>query len=143
MRPTPAIPPPCYHSCFQTWLEIVSMSVLPGRGAGQKHFSKLHRNLSKYNSTKKSPKSVISHIRARFKGRIPAIPKPGNPLFQNPPPLINGRNIHVLTAGRKKAERLGYHSLILSSMIEVDKRNVAGMDAANVKAIIKFKVILS
>jgi glycerate 2-kinase len=119
------------------------MSLLPGaEGARQKHFSKLHQNLSKYNVTKKLPKSIISQIRAGFKGRVPEIPKPGNSLFQNSHPLIVGRNIHALTAASKTAESLGYYSLIFSSMIEGDKRDVVGMDAAIVKAIIKFKAIL-
>ena len=57
-------------------------------------------------------------------------PKPGDPIFDNVENIIIGSNQKSLEAAARTAEELHYHPLILSSFVEGETRDVAGMHAA-------------
>lgn len=83
------------------------------------------------------PESVRGHLQGGRKGEIPETPKAGDTLFERVHNYIIGSNILALEAGRKEAEKLGYRSLILSSMIEGETREVARVHTAIAREILR------
>ena len=93
--------------------------------------------IKKYNILNKIPKAIASHIAAGVSGKVPETPKPGNPIFDNTHSLIIGSNFEAVIAAKRKAESIGYNTLILSSMIEGETRDVAQVHGAIAKEINK------
>ncbi|MEE8553562.1 MAG: MOFRL family protein, partial [Desulfobacterales bacterium] len=93
--------------------------------------------IKKYNIQKKIPKTIANHIEAGVLGKVPETPKPGDPAFDKTHNLIIGSNIEAVIAAKRKAESIGYNTLILSSMIEGETRHVAQVHTAIAKEIIK------
>ena len=83
------------------------------------------------------PPSISHHIEAGFEGRIPETPKQGDPVFERVFNIIVGSNILALEAAREKARELGYETLILSSMVEGETREVARVHCAIAKEALK------
>lgn len=91
----------------------------------------------KYDIIKKLPPAVVDHIKRGVLGEVGETPKAGDPIFKRVQNVIVGSNIEAVLAAKKTAEKLGYNSLVLSSMIEGDTRNVAYVHAAIAREIIK------
>jgi glycerate 2-kinase len=73
--------------------------------------------------------------------RIPRLPftetpKPGDPAFRRVRNLIVGSNRQSIEAARKKAEELGYRTIVLSTTIDGETRDIARMHAAIVRELI-------
>jgi hydroxypyruvate reductase len=83
------------------------------------------------------PPAVRDHLTAGAEGLIPETPKEDDPVFEKVFNFIVGSNIHALEAAEKKAENLGYRTLILSSMVEGETKEVARVHAAVAKEILK------
>jgi len=79
------------------------------------------------------PEKVLSHLRAGAQGRVPETPKAGDPVFDKVHNFIIGSNILALEAAAEAAQSMGYRSLILSSMVEGETREVARVHAAIAK----------
>jgi len=92
--------------------------------------------LEKY-GLKDIPGTILEHLRAGLDGRIPETPKANESVFENVFNFIVGSNIIALEAAREKAEKMGYQTLILSSMVEGETREVARVHAAIAKEIVK------
>lgn len=93
--------------------------------------------IDKYNLRKKLPKPVVKHIKDGISGSVPETPKTGDPAFDNTYNLIIGSNIEAMSAASKKARKLGYKTMILSSMIEGDTTQVAHVHSAIAREIIQ------
>ncbi len=93
--------------------------------------------VSKYQIKKRLPPAVIKHIEAGTSGKIPETPKQGDKVFNKTINLVIGSNIEAITAAKSCAENLGYNTLILSSMIEGETRDVARVHAAMAKEVLK------
>ncbi|MBN1930627.1 MAG: glycerate kinase [Desulfobacterales bacterium] len=91
----------------------------------------------KYKILNKLPESVIRYIKAGVSGKIPETPRKTDPAFKKTYNFIIGSNIDAITAAEQKSSRLGYHTIILSSMIAGDTRQAAHIHAAIAKEIIK------
>jgi hydroxypyruvate reductase len=85
----------------------------------------------------KLPETVISHIQKGLKGEVAENPKPGDPVFAAAQSAIVGSNIECILAAQKKARDLGYGTLVLSTMVEGETREVAQVHASIAKEIIK------
>ncbi len=83
------------------------------------------------------PSAILVHLEAGKKGSIRETPKEGEDIFQPVHNFIIGSNILALKAAEKKAKELGYNSLILSSMIEGETREVARVHVAIAKEVLK------
>ena len=81
------------------------------------------------------PGSIVRRLEDGAKGRIPDTPKEGDSVFLNVSNIIVGSNILALEAAEKKARELGYDTLILSSLIEGETRDVARVHCAIVREI--------
>jgi glycerate 2-kinase len=82
--------------------------------------------LAKYGIGARVPVSV----RERIAAAEPETPKPGDPLFRRVRNTVVGSNRLALDAAARKAKELGYRTLILSSEIEGETREIARMHAA-------------
>jgi glycerate 2-kinase len=87
------------------------------------------RVLSKYNLTRRVPRSVMARLEDGAKGLIPETPKPSDNLFANVHNVIVGSNSLALDAARKRARELGYATLVLSSTMQGETREVARVHA--------------
>ena len=76
------------------------------------------------------PGSIVRRLEGGAQGRIPDTPKEGDSVFLNVSNIIVGSNILALEAAEKKAGDLGYDTLILSSLIEGETRDVARVHCA-------------
>jgi glycerate 2-kinase len=83
------------------------------------------------------PKAVSRHFEDGISGIIPETPKPDDPAFEGLQNLLVGNNTQALSAARHKAENLGYHTIVLSSSLEGETRDVARMHAAIAKEVIR------
>ncbi len=91
----------------------------------------------KYGIREKVPKTVLNHIQKGIEGKVPETPKPGDPVFTRTHSVIVGSNLACMVAAEKKAHSLGYHTLVLSTMIEGETREVACVHAGIAKEILK------
>jgi glycerate 2-kinase len=91
----------------------------------------------KYGIREKVPETVLNHIRKGIEGKVPETPKPGAPVFTSTQSVIVGSNLACMEAAEKKASSLGYHTLMLSTMIEGETREVARVHAGIAKEILK------
>jgi hydroxypyruvate reductase len=76
------------------------------------------------------PASVRNRIEQGARGEIPETPKPADPLFARVRNTVVGGNRLALDAAARAARQLGYRTLILSSTIEGETREIARMHAA-------------
>ncbi|MFT5701617.1 MAG: glycerate 2-kinase [Desulforhopalus sp.] len=95
-----------------------------------KTFSDCLSILKKYSIQEKIPASVLHHIKDGTTGNVSETPKAGDKIFSKTDNIIIGRNFDALITAKKRAEELGYNSLILSSMIEGDTTETAAIHMA-------------
>jgi hydroxypyruvate reductase len=86
--------------------------------------------LDRYEIRHRVPPSVRNRIEQGIRGEIPETPKPADPLFARVRNTIVGGNRLALDAAARAARGLGYRTLILSSTIEGETREIARMHAA-------------
>jgi hydroxypyruvate reductase len=73
---------------------------------------------------------VPRRVRDRLRSAEQETPKADDPVFENVENIIVGSNQKSLEAAAKAAKDAGYHTLILSSTIEGETRDVARLHAA-------------
>ena len=86
--------------------------------------------ISKYELDEKVPKRVIDYIEAGCDGEIEDTPKPDSPIFEKTLNAIVGSNILAVNSAKKKAQDLGYNTLILSTFIHGETEEVAKVHTA-------------
>ena len=88
-------------------------------------FDDTRRVLEKYDIRDQVPSSVQKRIGQGLKGDIEDTPKAGDAVFERCFSELVGTNLQALKAAGSKAEELGYQTLILSSTVEGEAREVA------------------
>lgn len=104
--------------------------------ADESTFGDCLRALQKYGLNEKIPRAVRSFLEKAMRGDIEETPKPPNPVFLRVQNLIVGNNRLAVGAAKAKADELGYHSVILSSFVDGETREVAKVHAAIAKEIL-------
>jgi glycerate 2-kinase len=99
-------------------------------------FSDCLHILDKYNIRQKIPAAVLEHLERGARGEIKETPKADDPAFKKTQNAIIGSNILAVNAAREKAQELKYHSLIHSSFVEGEAKDVARVHAALAKEIL-------
>jgi glycerate 2-kinase len=94
--------------------------------------------LDRYGIRAQVPQAVRDRIEAGMRGEIEETPKPGDPLFARVRNTVIGSNRLALEASAKRAKELGFRTLVLSSQVEGETREVAGMHAAIAREIVQF-----
>ncbi|MCU0594306.1 MAG: glycerate kinase [Desulfobacterota bacterium] len=82
------------------------------------------------------PESIKVHLRKGLEGKIPETPKAGDVVFSRVFNRIVGSNLLALEAAKAEAERMGYRTLILSSTIEGETKEVARVHTAIAREIL-------
>jgi len=86
----------------------------------------------------KIPAPIAERLRKGKEGLIPETPKEGDPLFARTYNLVVGSNEVAAEAALAEARRLGLNSLILSTFVEGEAREVAKAFAGIVKGMARF-----
>ncbi len=89
----------------------------------------------KYDLETRISVSVLRRLEAGARGEIEETPKAGDPALCGVWHRIVGSNREAVSAARDRAKALGYHTLILSSQIEGETREVASVHAGIAKEI--------
>jgi len=85
---------------------------------------------AKYAIAERVPAPVRERIERGARGEIAETPKPDDPLFARVRNTVVGSNRLALDAAARAAKELGYRTLVLSSEIEGETREMARMHAA-------------
>ena len=93
--------------------------------------------LKKYNILERIPEAVLVHINKGVDGVISDTPKSGGKVFDKVQNVIIASNMEAFKASKEKTVDLGYHPIILSTMIEGETREVAKVHVAIAKEILK------
>lgn len=99
-------------------------------------FSDCLHILENYNIQQKIPSVVYELLKRGARGEIKETPKADDPAFKRSQNVIIGSNILAVKAAKEKADELKYQSLILSSFIEGETRDVAKVHTAIAKEIL-------
>jgi glycerate 2-kinase len=93
--------------------------------------------LEKYDLLDEAPPPAVARLRAGVTGAIPDTPKPGDPAFEQVQTFVVGSNEIATQAAVGKARELGLDSLLLSTFIEGEAREVAKVFAGIGKGMIR------
>ena len=93
-------------------------------------FAQAYSVLANYHLLSEVPASIVSHLKLGLEGRIRETPKTGDPVFQHTQNLIIASNEHAAAAALLKAKEQGMHTLLLSTSVEGEAREVAKVLAA-------------
>jgi glycerate 2-kinase len=99
-------------------------------------FASARAILDRYGLLDRIPLSVGERLEAGVGGVIAETPKAGDAVFSRVQNLVVGSNALAVNAAARKARELGYRTLVLSSMIEGETRDVARVHAAIAKQMI-------
>lgn len=91
----------------------------------------------KYAIGSQIPLSVQEYISQGINGQVTETPKIGQDFFKKTQNVIVASNFNALLKAKEKAETLGYNTLMLSSMLEGETRDVAGNHLAIAREIFK------
>jgi hydroxypyruvate reductase len=100
-------------------------------------FGRVKGILDKYELWERVPASVRQRIEAGLAGEIPETPKPGDPAFARTRNRVIGSNDIAVRAAAARARALGFRTLVLSTFVEGETREVARMHAAIAKEIVR------
>jgi hydroxypyruvate reductase len=93
-------------------------------------FQQARAILVKYGLETKVPRPVAERIDAGIRGEIPETPKPGDAAFAHTQNLVVGSCQLAVDAAAAKARSLGYRTLLLSTFVEGETREVARVHGA-------------
>ncbi len=99
-------------------------------------FSDAYAVLEHYGLVETVPGSIVEALRAGMAGSAAETPKPGAPLFAQTHNVIVASNDIAARAAQKEAESLGFSTLLLSTYVEGEAREVAKVLAAIAKEIV-------
>ncbi len=88
-------------------------------------FDECIKILTRYDLLEAIPEPVRAYLFEGSQGRVDETPKPGDAIFAHTANHIVGSISDALSAAEEEARRLGFHPLILSSMIHGEAREVA------------------
>jgi hydroxypyruvate reductase len=80
--------------------------------------------------------AVPRQVRQLLTGAAPETPKPSDPVFERVQNVMVGSNRQAVDAAAKQARQLGFHTIVLSTFVEGETRDVARVHAAIVKEIL-------
>lgn len=91
--------------------------------------------VERYGLDHRLPQAAMVHLRRGVAGAVPDTPKPGAPMFARVQTVIVGSNELAARAAAKKAEALGLNTIILTTFLEGEAREVARAFTAIVRSV--------
>jgi glycerate 2-kinase len=101
-------------------------------------FVRARKVLETYGILEAAPASIRQRIEKGVRGKIRETPKPGDPVFARVENLIVGSNGLAVEAAAARARELGFRTMILSTLVEGETREIARMHAAIAKEIARY-----
>ncbi|MEP7364193.1 MAG: glycerate kinase [Acidobacteriota bacterium] len=98
-------------------------------------FAECVKLLDGYGILNQVPAAVRNRLQSGAAGNLPETPKAGDAAFARVQNVIVGSNALAVDAAAATARKLGYRTLVLSTRIEGETRDVAGVHAAILKEI--------
>jgi len=99
-------------------------------------FARARAILEKYAIFDRVPAAVRERIERGVRGEIPETPKPDDPVFARVRNLVVGSNRLAVSQAFAAARELGFRTLVLSTFVEGETREIARMHAAIAKEIV-------
>lgn len=99
-------------------------------------FAQARAILEKYAIFERAPAPVRERLERGACGDIAETPKPGDRIFRNVRHIVTGSNRLAVDAAAAQARALGFHTLVLSTFVEGETREIARMHAAIAKEIV-------
>jgi len=93
-------------------------------------FASARAVLDKYGLWRRAPDSVRDRIARGLKSAAAETPKPGAPEFRRVQNLVVGSNDLAISAAAARAREMGYRTMVLSTFVEGETRDVARVHAA-------------
>ncbi|MEZ6176341.1 MAG: glycerate kinase [Candidatus Scalinduaceae bacterium] len=116
------------------YLDVISSGpTVPDRST----FADAKEILERYEMLNTIPESVKNYLESGIRGETPETPKAGEDVFTKTQNIIVGSNIQAVMAAKQKAGELGYNTMVLSSFIEGETKDVARVHAAIAKEILQ------
>jgi hydroxypyruvate reductase len=106
-------------------------------------FSQCREVIERYGIAEQLPAAIVAHLKMGQNKKVPETPKPAHLDWNHVFNLIVGSNMDAIAAAGKKAQALGYNTLILSSRIEGETRTVAQVHGAIAREILANRQPLS
>jgi glycerate 2-kinase len=91
--------------------------------------------IEKYRIKREIPASIGAYLQTGASGNFPDTPKPGDPVFSNVNNLIIGNNRLALRKAEACAHELNYHTLVLTTMLQGEAREIGLVIAGIIKEI--------
>lgn len=91
--------------------------------------------LRKYGLLADVPAAIVEHLQRGMAGQVPETPKPGDELFRKTCNLVIASNEQAAQAALDQACQLGLNSMLLSTFVEGEAREVGKVFAALAKEI--------
>jgi hydroxypyruvate reductase len=89
--------------------------------------------LERYGLIDDAPESIVAHMRRGVAGEISDTPKAGDAIFERAQNVVVASNDIAAAAAEQAARGLGFNTLVLSTYVEGEAREVARVFAALVK----------
>jgi glycerate 2-kinase len=99
-------------------------------------FAEAQAVIDRYQIEQSIPRSIRAHLREGLEGQVADTPKEGDPVFERVHNAVIGSNAIAAQAAQVEAEMMGYHTLLLSTYVEGEAREVAKVFAAVGKSLI-------
>jgi hydroxypyruvate reductase len=93
-------------------------------------FGDAYAVLEQYGLTEQAPTALLRHLRAGVDGEIADTPKAGDPLFARVQNVVIGSNQQAAAAALEAARAAGMHTLLLSTFVQGEAREVGRVLAA-------------
>ncbi len=93
--------------------------------------------LERYGVLDDVPASITNHLNAGLKGAISDTPKPSDPVFDGVQNVIVGSNRLAAQAAAAEAQRLGFDTILLTTFLEGEAREVAKAIAGLAKGLVR------
>jgi glycerate 2-kinase len=98
-------------------------------------FAEAWRVIEQFDLADQIPEAVRARLERGVSGELPDTPKPGDPLFDRVQTVIIGSNAQAAQAAETAAQQLGFNTLLLSTQVQGEAREVAKVAAAIAKEI--------
>lgn len=95
--------------------------------------------IERYGIREAIPASIRQHLQAGAAGEVPDTPKPGDPALAGVQNVIVADNAVAAQAAVARAQALGFNTLLLSTFVEGEARDVAKVAAALAKEIVTYE----
>lgn len=92
--------------------------------------------LTRYRLWEKAPVAVRARLSAGERGKVPETPKPGDPIFKRASYVIAGSGTIAAEAAQREGKRLGYNTLLLTTTLEGEAREVGKVFAAMAREVV-------